>query len=215
MIKVKTFVFNPFQVNSYIVNNHDGEAYIIDAACSDNKEREQLLHYIEKQEIRIKALINTHCHVDHLLGIEYLRKRLEVPFYCCEDDQFLINTSVAQGNLFGLSVEEPSNPDQYIHEKDLLSIGDQKIKIFHVPGHSPGSLVFYFEEDSLLFTGDVLFLGSIGRTDLPGGDYHELIEGIRGKLLSLDDQVTVFPGHGPTTTIGQERRFNPFLQGGF
>lgn len=212
MLKVKTFVFNPFQVNTYIISNERRESFIIDAACSNETERGQMTDYINNQNLIIKALINTHCHVDHLLGVEYLRAMYQVPFYCSEEDQGLIDNAIAQGRFFGLDVEKPGKPDRYITEEDRLDLGGHAVKIFHVPGHSPGSLAFFVENENKLFTGDILFSGSIGRTDLPGGSYQTLIAGIREKLLVLNDATEVFPGHGESTTIGREKLLNPYLQ---
>lgn len=212
MIEFKTFVFNPFGVNTYIIYRQNAEGFIIDAACMDEGELKQVIDFVENENINIKGLLNTHCHVDHLLGVEYLRNHFSTDFYCSEKDQFLIDNSVAQGQFFGLRVNKPSHPDKYISEQDRLFLNDTEIEILHVPGHSPGSVAFFLREEKKLFSGDVLFSGSIGRTDLPGGDYKVLIEGIKEKLLMLDDKTEVFPGHGPSTTIGNEKLLNPFLQ---
>ncbi|MFW5821206.1 MAG: MBL fold metallo-hydrolase [Bacteroidota bacterium] len=212
MIEFKTFVFNPFAVNTYVIYNSGADGYIIDAACSDENELKQLIEFTEKESIQVKGLINTHCHVDHILGVEYLRKYFNTEFLCAQEEQFLIDSSVAQGQFFGLKVNKPSNPDRYISEDDILNLNDSKIQIFQVPGHSPGSLVFYLGDEKKLFCGDVLFSGSIGRTDLPGGDFKTLVDGIKNKLMVLDDDVMVYPGHGPSTTIGDENFLNPFLQ---
>ena len=213
MIKIKKFVFNPFQVNTYLLfDDADNEAYIIDAACSDKNEKSELLDFIEKRNLKIKALINTHCHVDHLLGVQELREIFNVDFYCSEPDQFLIDNSVAQGEFFGLRVNKPGPPDKYLVEGETLKLGESKIQVFQVPGHSPGSLIYYLENENIMFTGDVLFQGSIGRTDLPGGNYQKLVTGIQQKIMNLSDSIELFPGHGPSTTIGQEKLTNPFLQ---
>ena len=212
MTELKTFVFNPFGVNTYIIYRQNAEGFIIDAACMDEGESRQVIDFIENEKINIKGLLNTHCHVDHLLGVEYLRNHFSTEFYCCEEDQFLIDNSKAQGQFFGLKVNKPSRPDRYISESDRLFLNDGEIDIMHVPGHSPGSVVFFLKDEKKLFSGDVLFSGSIGRTDLPGGDYKVLVEGIKEKLLILDNETEVFPGHGPSTTIGNEKFLNPFLQ---
>ncbi len=212
MIDIKTFVFNPFHVNTYLISGQNGSGFIIDAACSEEKEIKELLYYIKSKNIKIKALINTHCHVDHVLGVEFLREHFNAEFLCSEKEQFLLDNAEAHGDFFGLPVEKPSRPDRYISEKDDLFLGNTKIEILHIPGHSPGSLAFYLKDEMKLFSGDVLFSGSIGRTDLPGGDYTTLVEGIKKSLLVLRDDVEVYPGHGPSTTIGNEKFLNPFLQ---
>lgn len=212
MTDLKTFVFNPFGVNTYILYRSDAEGFIIDAACQEEEELKQVIDFVEKENIRVKGLINTHCHVDHLLGVEQLRNHFRTDFYCCEEDQFLIDNSVAQGQFFGLRVNKTSPPDKYISEKDRLLFNGTEIEILHVPGHSPGSVAFLLRDEKKIFSGDVLFSGSIGRTDLPGGDYNTLVNGIKKKILILDDDTEVFPGHGPSTTIGNEKLLNPFLQ---
>jgi glyoxylase-like metal-dependent hydrolase (beta-lactamase superfamily II) len=212
MLNLKTFVFNPFQVNTYVLSDSQGEGYIIDAACFDEREKRILTDYLDSNNLKIRALINTHCHVDHVLGIKEIRERYKIPFYCSADEQFLLDTSVTQGEVFGFEVNKPSNPDKYISEEDQFEIGGKKIKIISIPGHSPGSLSFYIEEDKMLFSGDALFAGSIGRTDLPGGDHQKLVNGIKTKLLMLNKDVEVYPGHGPSTTIENEILTNPFLQ---
>lgn len=212
MIKLEKFVFNPFQVNTYLLSDGNGEGYIIDPACYDENEKRTMISYVKDNGLHIKAIINTHCHVDHILGVEFVREQLNARFYCSEEEQFIIDNSIAQGEFFGLSVKRPAKPDLYISEKTEIVLNDKEIKIIHVPGHSPGSLCFFLEDESKLFSGDALFSGSIGRTDLPGGNYQLLVNGIREKLLIIPDDVEVYPGHGPSTTIGSEKLTNPFLQ---
>lgn len=212
MIHAVKFVFNPFQVNTYLIYNGSKEAFVVDPACYDDSEKKVLSDYIDRQELTVKSIINTHCHIDHILGVEYLRKKYKTEFWCSEEDQFLIDNSEAQGDFFGFKVEKPSKPDRYLNEGEYLNLGGDKIQIYHIPGHSPGSLVFYLVKEKKVITGDVLFAGSIGRTDLPGGDYQILVNGIVEKLLRLNDDVEVLPGHGPASTIGQEKLTNPFLQ---
>jgi len=212
MVKLEKFVFNPFQVNTYVLSDGSGQGYIIDPACYDENEKKILISYVKNNGLTIKAIINTHCHVDHILGVEYVREQLNTTFFCSEEEQFLIDNSVAQGEFFGLTVKRPVKPDRYISEKSKLDINGKEIKIIHVPGHSPGSLCFFLEDEKKLFSGDALFSGSIGRTDLPGGNYQLLVNGIRDKLLSMQDDIEVFPGHGPSTSVGNEKLTNPFLQ---
>lgn len=213
MIKIEKFVFNPFQVNTYIVYNPDTKkAFIIDPACYEEPEKEELTSFISENDLQPQAIINTHCHIDHLLGVEFIRKKYKIEFWCSEEDSFLIDSAVAQGEFFGVPVKKPDLPEKYLSEGNGLSLGDQEIRIFHVPGHSPGSLVFYLPGIEKLITGDVLFSGSIGRTDLPGGDYQTLVNGIKSKLLTLGDKIEFFPGHGPSSSIGNEKLTNPFLQ---
>jgi glyoxylase-like metal-dependent hydrolase (beta-lactamase superfamily II) len=212
MVKVEKFVFNPFQVNTYIIYNDYKEAFITDPACFEEEEKQQLSRYIDKNELKVKAIVNTHCHIDHILGVEYIRNKYNTEFWCSAEDQFLIDNAEAQGEFYGLRLEKPNRPERYISDNEIIYLGNDKIAIFHVPGHSPGSLLLYLQEEKILISGDVLFSGSIGRTDLPGGDYQTLVSGIRKKILQLGDEIEVFPGHGPSTTIGKEKLTNPFLQ---
>lgn len=212
MIKIQKFVFNPFQVNTYLLYNDDKQAYLIDPACSEKSEQKLLSGFIDENDLRLKAIVNTHCHIDHILGVEYIRNKYNVEFWCSGEEQFLLDNSVAQGEFFGFKISKPGEPDRYISEEDVLILGDKEIPIFHIPGHSPGSLAFYLKEEEKIITGDVIFSGSIGRTDLPGGDYQTLVTGIRNKLLGLNADVEILPGHGPSSTIGNEKLTNPFLQ---
>jgi glyoxylase-like metal-dependent hydrolase (beta-lactamase superfamily II) len=212
MIKIKHFVFNPFQVNTYILSDDTGEAVIIDAACSTPKEEGFLSDYIEKQELTPKVLINTHGHVDHLLGANHVANMYNVPLHMHGDDVPLLERAREQAAMFGLELDDIPPVDNHLKDGDGIGFGDSLIKVLHVPGHSPGGIVLYSPVNKFVVAGDVLFHGSIGRTDLPGGDYNSLIEGIKNKLLALPDDVTVYSGHGPATTIGEEKNSNPFLR---
>lgn len=212
MISIQKFVFNPFQVNSYLLFNTEGDAVVVDPACHSSEEEEILFSFIESRKLDVQAIINTHCHVDHLPGVEAVRKKFDTGFYCHREDEFLIDSSEEHGAMFGFSVSKPAPPDGYIGGGEERIFKRLKISFLHIPGHSPGSLVLRLPEEKILITGDVLFAGSIGRTDLPGGDYDLLIQGIQGKLLQLDGGYRVLPGHGPQTTIAEEKLNNPFLQ---
>jgi hydroxyacylglutathione hydrolase len=212
MLKLKSFVFNPFQVNSFVLSDESGDGIIIDACCENEEEYAALESYLALNGLNLKMLINTHGHVDHLLGIKYFKEKYKIPFKMHRDDDFLIEGSVEHGRIFGLNLSQPPHPDDYLDEDVALFNEEDELKIIHVPGHSPGSLVFYSPKQNFLIAGDVLFAGSIGRTDLPGGDYDTLINGIKSKLLCLPSDCIVYPGHGPSTTIADEKLNNPFLQ---
>ena len=212
MLSIQRFVFNSFEVNSYLVFNNEGGTVLFDAAGSNQQEFDLLDKYLVRNKLNLLAIINTHAHVDHLPGLHYLCKKYEVPFYINKEDEFLLQQAEIQGLAFGFDIDKVPVPGGYLSEGDVVEIGSEKMDILHVPGHSPGSLVFVSKESGFLISGDVLFYGSIGRTDLPGGDHDVLIKGIREKLLVLDDSMKVYPGHGPATTIGQEKRINAFLQ---
>ena len=211
MINIEKFVFNPFQVNTYVLYDNSGDCVVVDAACQTKEEFEELEDYLISNGMTLTALVNTHGHMDHLQGIKYFRDKYKVPFCLAEEDLFLAERAVEQAAMFGLRMEKPPMPDCFLKESEPIILGDSKITLLHAPGHSPGSMVLYMEQEKLAITGDVLFSLSIGRTDLPGGNYGQLINSIRTKLLVLDDDVRIFPGHGPASTIGDERKMNPFL----
>lgn len=211
MIQIKTFIFNPFQVNTYLLYDESGEGVIIDAACHDSREQEMLVSAIEKEGIKPVRLLNTHCHVDHLMGNRFISEKYNLSPESCSDDNFLIEQAVEQGRMFGLETEASPRPQNYLKEGDTIKFGNSTLDVLEVPGHSPGSLAFYSERDKICITGDALFNGSIGRTDLPGGNYETLISSITNKLLVLPDDVKIFPGHQSSSTIGKERASNPFF----
>lgn len=211
MITIKTFIFNPFQENTYVLSDNTNNCIIIDAGVSSDYEEQVFSDYLKKNKLVPQALYNTHCHVDHVLGCNRIKEAYKIPFYAHESEKALIDSAKSFAEFFGMSVEQPPHPDHTISEEDKIRFGESELDIFHVPGHSPGSLVFYNEENRLAITGDVLFKGSIGRTDLPGGNYTELINGIKSELMTLPKDTVLYPGHGPTSTIGNEYDTNPFL----
>lgn len=209
---IKAFTFNPFQENTYLVYDETKEAVLIDAGCLMDDEKEQLKRYIVENKLVLKRLLNTHLHLDHQFGNRYVSETFGVKPEACKEDEFLLENVVAQARSFGFAVDEEAQPlGGYIVENQEIEFGDSKLKSLHVPGHSPGSMVFYSEDNSVIFAGDVLFKSSIGRTDLPMGDYATLISNITKKLMTLPDSTVVYSGHGPATTIGHERKNNPYL----
>lgn len=212
MIQLHQFVFNDFSENTYVLWDETNECVIIDPGCYYEREREDLKKFIEGKKLKPVLLLNTHCHIDHIFGNKWVKKNFRVPFYIHHDDLFLLNLTVDTGLLYGLHIEESPEPDRYIIEGETISFGDTTLKVFEAPGHSPGSICFYNEKDKILISGDVLFQRSIGRFDLPGGDYDILMQSILNKLLVLPEDVKVYSGHGPVTTIREEKQFNPFVQ---
>ncbi len=212
MIKLETFVFNPFQENTYILYDQTRECIIVDAGCHDEEEENRLLDYIEKHEFTPVKIVNTHCHIDHILGVAFLSKKFDLPFYIHKDEHPLLSASMNQADLFGLSLELPPEPEEFLRDSDLISFGESSLEVIHIPGHSPGGILLHSPEQKFILSGDVLFRRSIGRTDLPGGDYDSLVNGIREKLFGLDPDTRVYPGHGPHTSIGEEKESNPFLR---
>jgi hydroxyacylglutathione hydrolase len=211
MIAVKTFIFNPFQENTYVVHDDSQQCLIIDPGCHSLAEQEAITRFIADQQLTPIALINTHCHIDHILGVDYLKQHYSIPFRAHEAEKPLLLHASQQALFYGLDYEGSPEPDGFLKEGDTVEAGTARFVILHIPGHSPGSVALYSEAEKKAFVGDVLFQGSIGRTDLPGGDYETLISGIKEKLMILDPDTVVYSGHGPQTTIGHESNTNPFL----
>ena len=210
-MNIKSFAFNPFQENSFFVSDETGEALIIDAGCYNETEVNTLSDYLEKNQLKPVKLLNTHCHIDHIVGVNLLKEKFKIPFAASLGDKYLLDTAVQQAIIFGFSISETPTIDENI-EEGTFTFGDSQLQVFAVPGHSMGSLAFYSEKDNFVIVGDVLFNGSIGRTDLPRGDYDTLIKSINSKLMVLPKETVVYPGHGPSTTIGKEHDTNPFLK---
>ena len=211
MMNIEQFVFNPFRVNCYVLYEQSGDCIIVDPSVSDKSEQDLFTRFIENKSLRPLMIINTHGHVDHVAGIEFLKDKYAIKAGIHRDDLFLLNNAVEQGLFFGFRIKKPPSPDFYVEHNQIVSLTDSKLEIRHAPGHSPGSVILYSRSDNFVITGDVLFEGSIGRTDLPGGDYNTLLNSIKMEILSMPDETKVYPGHGPSTTVGDERRKNPFL----
>ena len=211
MLKIKTFVFNPFQENTFILYDETRECVIIDAGNNDLNEKTELFSFIEKNTLIPKYILNTHCHIDHIMGNADVIEKYNIPSVAHKEDLPLIERANDMALAFGFNVKEPPKPNKYVIDGDEIKFGNSVLKVRHVPGHSPGSIVFIANDERFAIVGDVLFKGSIGRTDLPGGDYNTLINSIKQKLFSLNDDFIVYPGHGDSTTIHHERNTNPFL----
>ena len=209
---IKTFTFNPIQENTYVVHDETGEAIVIDAGCYFENEKKALQSYIDDNKLKLVKVLNTHLHFDHQFGNKFLFDTYGIAPEAHAGDEFLLRRVVKGAVIYGFPVQEDAQPiGTYLQENQKISFGNTTLKIIHVPGHSPGHLVFHEEKEMILFAGDVLFSGSIGRTDLEQGDYGTLIRNITEKLLILPDETVVYPGHGPSTTIGDERVSNPYL----
>ena len=188
------------------------DAVVIDCGCYTQKEKNTLLSFINQHQLTIKYVLNTHLHIDHIFGNKFLFSQFGIEPQAHKGDIELLERMQEQALAFGLSLKEKEQPiGNFIDEKNSLTIGESSIQFIHVPGHSLGSLCIYFPKEKWLFSGDVLFLRCIGRTDLPGGNYAQLIDGIHNKLLVLPKETRVFAGHGFETTIGYEQENNPFL----
>lgn len=209
---IKGFIFNFFQENTYIIYDETNEALIIDAGCYTAGEKQLLKNYIEENKLTLKRLINTHLHIDHQFGNKFVFDTFGIKPEASADDEFLLENIVNQARSFGLPVNEAVQPlGGFIKDNQEIIFGNVTLTAISVPGHSPGGIAFYIKKEGILFSGDVLFQGSIGRTDLPQGNYSTLIRSIKEKLLPLPDSTVVYCGHGPSTTIGEEKKNNPFL----
>lgn len=212
-MKLKTFVFNPVEENTYLLYDETGECIIIDAGCFYPEEKAELKQFIEEKQLTVKRLINTHLHFDHCFGANFVIDTYNVELEAHGGDEELLKRLPDQAAMFGFRVNEPSPKiSRYIQENDIITFGNQSLRAIHVPGHSPGSIVFFSEEQGCAFVGDVLFQRSVGRTDLPGGNFELLKSGIQTKLYTLPDETRVFSGHGPETSIGFEKRNNYYIK---
>jgi len=212
-MKVHRLTFNDFSENTYILSDDTKECAIIDPGCSNDVERHQLDSYISEQGLMPTILINTHGHIDHIYGLNYVHEKYGLDLHIHQGEKVVIDMAPQIGQMYGIPFEPVSVPMHHVDETMKVSFGQVELEIYFTPGHSPASVCFFHRESNQLIAGDVLFQGSIGRTDLPGGDYDTLIGSIVDNLFPLGDEVIVYPGHGPETTIGAERASNPFLVG--
>ena len=212
-MEIKTFTFNQFLENTIIVSDSTNECIIIDPGCYNDEEKKILENYITKNNLNPVKLINTHCHIDHILGNNFVSRNWGIDLEINEKDLDLLNNADQIAKIYGFTNYERSPmPKKFINEDDIINFGISELKVIFTPGHAPGHISLYSEKDNLIISGDVIFQNSIGRTDLPGGDFNTLINSIKNKILSLDDNVIIYCGHGPNTTVGNERRQNPFLK---
>jgi glyoxylase-like metal-dependent hydrolase (beta-lactamase superfamily II) len=210
-MKVFRLVFSPIEVNTYILSDNSGQCAVIDCACYTQDEFDRLTGYISKKNLNPVLLLNTHCHLDHIFGNKMFLEKYNLGTLCHKDEEGNRNDSNHVADLFGLSMEAPPEPAGLIEDGSIITFGTSELQALFVPGHTSGSLAFYSEKDKIVFTGDALFAGSIGRTDLKGGNYETLIHSITGKLFVLPPDTAVYPGHGEATTIEREMRTNPYF----
>lgn len=207
---VQSFTFNPFQENTYVIYDETRNAAIIDPGCYDPAEQRLLDQFILQHNLTIKYLLNTHCHIDHVLGNAHVLEKYKVPFLIHQKEEALLRAVKTYSSNYGFQLYHEALPTGYLTEGDKITFGKTELEVIFLPGHSPGHVGFYHRTDKVILSGDVLFEGSIGRTDLPGGDFNTLVDSIHKKLFILPDDVTVYSGHGDTTTIGEEKNTNPF-----
>ena len=210
MVEIKSFTFNPFMENTYVLFDETKEAVIIDPGCYEQQEQEALTTYIESQNIKPVALLNTHCHIDHVLGNAFIKKHYGLELAIGEKELETLKAVEIYAPNYGFQGYEAASAEVLIKSGDTIKFGNTELKQVFVPGHAPGHLAFFDDTMSFIIGGDVLFDGSIGRTDLPGGDFDTLIHSIRTEFFKFPDDTVVYSGHGGTTTIGKEKATNPF-----
>jgi hydroxyacylglutathione hydrolase len=212
MLTVKSFSFNPLQENTYVLSDEKDACYVIDPGCYFGNERAVLKEYIEEQGLSPRMLLNTHCHLDHVFGNKFVSETWDLPLHLHEKEEPVLASAPEYGEAWELPFENYQGELIFLSPDQPLLLGENKLDILFLPGHSPGSIGFYCAAQDFLIGGDVLFLEGIGRTDLPGGDQHTLFKSIFEQILPLPDKTIVYPGHGESTTIGHERVHNPFLR---
>jgi hydroxyacylglutathione hydrolase len=212
MLKVHQLTFNPFSVNTYVVSDETGQCAIIDPGCSSEEERHELIKIITDNHLKPALLLNTHCHIDHFPGNKFVCDTYGLLPQFHLDEFEVMKTALLYQGFFGFKLDESPAPAIYLKEGDVVKFGNTSFQVIFTPGHSPGHLSFYDAADKAIFSGDVLFQGGVGRFDLPGASGPVLYKTLTEKLMPLPDDVKVYSGHGPVTTIGRERKTNPYLQ---
>lgn len=212
-LHIKIFPFNPFQENTYLLYNDEGQAVIIDPGCYSTGERQQLSNFVKEKALKVEGIWLTHAHIDHVLGLQFAVNEFAVPVYAHELSREEISYALQWGHVYGTPLYECPYADKLIGEGSRLKLGDREFEVFHAPGHSPGSLVFYSQTDGIAIVGDVIFRQAIGRWDLPYGNYQVLMQSIVEKVMTLPPDTRLYPGHGTHTTVGFEEANNPYVKG--
>lgn len=211
MIQIQKFTFNPFQENTFVLYDETKEAVIIDPGCNSSAEHKVLTDFIEQNDLKVVKLLNTHCHIDHVFGNQFVKDKYNVQLHMHKLDEPTLIAAKTAADIYQIKPFIESTPDVFVGEEDTIEFGNSSLEILFVPGHAPGHIAFLHRAQKFVINGDVLFQGSIGRTDFPGCSHEDLINSIKTKMYTLDDDVTVYTGHGPETTIGHEKQFNPFV----
>ncbi len=211
MLHIKSFTFNPFQENTYLLYDDAGEATLIDPGCYEVAEQLELLDFITDKKLKVTQLINTHCHVDHVLGNAWAKKTFGIPLGIHPNEVPVLKSVEIYGPNYGFNTYQSTEADYFLSVEEKLKVGKETLTMLFVPGHSPGHLVFYHSQSHQAIVGDTIFRGSIGRTDLPGGIHQLLLSKIKSELLTLPEETVLFPGHGPSTTVKFEKANNPFV----
>ena len=212
-MNIKSFTFNPFQENTYIIYDDTKECIIIDPGCYTKEEKKILKEFILNEGLKPMKVVNTHCHIDHILGNKFVIEEWDLELYIHKEDLSLLENAGNIGKMYGLeNYEESPLPQHFLSKGDIIVCGNNKLEILFTPGHAPGHICLYNKENNILLAGDVIFQRSIGRTDLPGGDHAKLINSIITQLFPLPNETQIFSGHGPSTNLGYEKGNNPFLK---
>ena len=211
MLQIKSFIFSPIQENTYILYNQQQECIIIDPGCYFDDEKEILKTFIDQQQLKPVYLLNTHCHLDHVFGNKYIHDTYQLTLHLHEKEKQVLGFAPTSGLMYNMPFTNYSGDFILLKEGDKVLLGEDELQVIEAPGHSPGSICFYCKKQNFVIGGDVLFQRSIGRTDLPGGNHQTLLDSIRQKLFVLPDETVVYSGHGATTTIGEEKLYNPYL----
>lgn len=212
MLTIKKLVFNPFGENTYIIWDKSKEAAIIDPGMMSDYENSVVLKFVTDNQLNLRHLINTHAHIDHIAGNGFVKRTFGLESECNKADEYLAKHVCEQAQMFGLRYNgNPLSIDIHLNDNDTIKIGDESLSVIYVPGHTKGHIALYSQQSDCVFTGDALFRQSIGRTDLPGGDYATLIRSITGRLMNLPETTAIYPGHGENSTIGFENANNPYI----
>ncbi len=212
VLKIKSFVFSPIQENTYLLYNEFNQCVIIDPGCYFDAEKEELTQFITQNNLQPIALLNTHCHLDHVFGNKYIAETYNLTLQIHPIEEKVLAFAPTSGLMYNLPFDNYTGNFIYLQEGDIVKIGDDELQIIEAPGHSPGSICFYCKAQNFLIGGDVLFYRSIGRTDLPGGNHQQLLDSINQKLFVLPNKTVVYSGHGEPTTMGEEKIGNPYMQ---
>ena len=211
MLKIKTFIFSPIQENTYLLFNEFNDCVIIDPGCYFPEEKDELSAFITQSGLTARMLLNTHCHLDHVFGNKFIAETYDLTLQLHEKEKTLLDYAPTSGLMYDMPFDNYAGDYIYLKEGDMVKLGEDELQVIEAPGHSPGHICFYCAKQNFIICGDVLFNRSIGRTDLPGGNHQTLLKNIREKLFVLPDETIVYSGHGPVTTIGEEKKYNPFL----
>jgi hydroxyacylglutathione hydrolase len=211
MITIKSFEFSPIQENTYVLYNEFNDCIIIDPGCYYDAEKDELVAFITDNKLKPIMLINTHCHLDHVFGNKFVAEKYNLTLQMHENEKPVLAFAPTSGLMYNMPFDNYEGDFIYLNEGDTIKLGKDELQILLTPGHSPGSLSFYSAKNNFVISGDVLFKNSVGRSDLPGGNHEQLIKSIKEKLLVFPAETVVYSGHGPTTTIGYEKKNNPYL----